>query len=106
MSNEPEIHARASDPDTSFEAVPDNISEQAMKVLASYYHHRKPMLDWVAYALAHMGERRLANQRCSDLRRYGFIERCGRGVTPSGNSGYLCRITQAGIDYYEAHRGS
>lgn len=93
-------HARASDPDTSHEAVPINLSEQAYRVLQAYIKVDYPILDHTAYVLVGFGHKDMrAHQRCSDLRHGGFIERCGRGVTPSGKSGYLCRITPRGRAY-------
>lgn len=94
------IHARTHDPDTSHEAVPGNISQQMKHVLRAYADGAE-LTDHAAYSkvgltVAING----ARQRCSDLRRVGLIERTGeRGMTPSGKSGYLCRITQKGRDF-------
>ena len=98
-------HARATDPLTSHEAVPTNISAQAFTVLTAYRTGRE-LLDHDAYRLVGLGSAdRLAHQRCSDLRAAGLIERTGnRGQTPSGKAGYLCAITDLGRAYL-AERG-
>jgi len=98
-------HARRSDPATSHEAVPKNISAQALRVLWGY-RDGDAILDHAAYTRVGMDKTssRLAHQRCSDLRRAGHIERTGeRGRTPSGKAGYLCRITPTGLDYLAKH---
>lgn len=93
-------HARASDPETSHEAAASiNISAQAWTVLQAYKTGRA-LLDHDAYKLVGLGSNRLCHQRCSDLRSANLIERTGeRGETPSGKSGYLCRITPLGLAY-------
>jgi len=97
-------HARDSDPDTSHEAVPVNLSDQAYRVLRAY-RTGLALLDNDAYRLAGMEDSRAKSQRCSDLRHAGLIERTGeRGQTPSGKSGHLCRITPAGQAYLAAGR--
>lgn len=91
-------HARAGDPSTSHEAVPADITTQATGVLRVYASGR-PLLDHDAYRLAGFPPN-VSARRCSDLRTAGLIERTGeRGTTPSGKSGYLCRITPAGRNY-------
>lgn len=91
MSEPPNIHARNTDVDTSHLAVPLNITQQALYVLRAY-ESGLWLLDEEAYA--RVGWK--GHQRCSDLRRYKFIERCGRKNTPFGKAAYLCRITPAG----------
>lgn len=92
-------HARASDPDTSHDAVPADITRQARLVLQSY-KCGTPLLDHDAYARAGFGPNARDGQRCSDLRQAGLIKRTGeRATTPSGKKGYLCRITAAGLAY-------
>lgn len=94
-------HARNTDPDTSHDAIPDNLSAQALRVLAGY-RFGDAILDHIAYARVGMDTHlaRLAHQRCSDLRRAGYIERIGqRAPTPSGKFGHLCQITAAGREY-------
>lgn len=92
-------HARNTDPATSHEAIPDNLTMQALVILRAY-RNGKPMIDHDAYALAGFGPNARDGQRCSDLRQHGYIERTGeRGLTPSGKAGYLCRITDAGLAY-------
>jgi hypothetical protein len=101
-------HARPSDPDTSHAAVPVNITEQGVRVLQAY-RDGEALLDVEAYRRAGFGPTARDGQRCSDLRHAGLIERTGgRGVTPSGKRGYLCRITAAGHDYLNTmtHRGA
>jgi hypothetical protein len=93
----PGPHVRTSDPDTSRMAVPANITLQAMKVLFAY-RTGLALLDIEAYARVHM----VGHQRCTDLRRAGFIERVGKKLMPSGKPGYLCRITTAGRDFLRA----
>lgn len=95
-------HARSRDPATSHEAAASvDITAQALRVLRAYLCDR-PLLDHDAYRLAGFTENRFCHQRCSDLRQAGYIERTGeRGRTPSGKSGYLCRITPAGRKYLE-----
>jgi|SRR4051812_18780999 hypothetical protein len=98
-------HARASDPLTSHEAVPVNITAQALRILRAYYEHDRAILDNDAYRLAGLESSRAKSQRCSDLRKVGFIERTGeRGQTPSGHSGYLCRITPEGRAFLTGRR--
>jgi hypothetical protein len=98
-------HARASDPDTSHEAVASiDISAQAFRILRSYRNGR-PMLDVEAYQLAGFPPHACDGQRCSDLRNAGYIERTGdRAITPSGKRGYLCKITWSGIAYLARRR--
>lgn len=97
-------HARASDLVTSYEAVPANITAQALRILRAYLCNRA-LLDYDAYCLAGFPPNARDGQRCSDLRQAGFIERTGaRAQTPSGKSGYLCRITLAGRDYLARER--
>ena len=96
-------HARRNDPKTSHDAAAAiDISAQAWKVLQAYKTGRA-MLDHDAYKLVGLAEenqKRMAHQRCSDLRDAGLIERTGdRGVTPSGKAGYLCRITEEGKNF-------
>jgi hypothetical protein len=100
-------HARRSDPDTSHEAVASiNITEQALIILRSYGDGR-PLLDIDAYRRAGFPPHACDGQRCSDLRRAGFIKRTGeRATTPSGKSGYLCQITQSGLVYLSLNRKS
>lgn len=92
------MHARASDPATSHEAAASiNITAQALRVLRAYHQTDRALLDHDAYRLVGLGGNRLCHQRCSDLRAKGLIERTGeRAMTPSGKSGYVCRITPAG----------
>jgi hypothetical protein len=103
-------HARASDPQTSHDAVPHNITEQMLRVLRGYADG-VARTDHDAYTRVGMfyGDR----QRCTDLRDDGLIERVPdpvqppdgektvylRGKTPSGKAGYLCVITPAGRQY-------
>jgi hypothetical protein len=91
--------ARPTDPATSHEAVADiNITQQCYLILRAYACGLA-LTDHDAYRLAGFPPT-LARQRCSDLRHAGFIERTGdRGATPSGKAAFLCRITQAGLDY-------
>jgi hypothetical protein len=93
-------HARRSDPSTSHEAAASiNISYQALRILRSY-KDGQALLDYEAYRLAGFPPNARDGQRCSDLRHAEFIERTGeRALTPSGKSGYLCRITKAGLEY-------
>jgi hypothetical protein len=94
-------HARTGDPSTSHEAVPEHLTEQALRVLFSY-RDGEPLLDFDAYRRAGFGPHARDGQRCSDLRHAGFIERTGkRKLTPSGKFGHLCRITSAGQDYLQ-----
>jgi hypothetical protein len=95
-------HARSSDPSTSHEAIPENITAQALRVLRSY-RTRRPLLDVDAYELAGYGPNARDGQRCGDLRRYGLIRRTGeRATTPSGKKGHLCQITEAGLAFLRA----
>jgi hypothetical protein len=90
-------HARASDPATSHEAVPVNIGRQALRILLAYHSSGHAMTDHDAYSLAGYAPNARDGQRCSDLRKFGLIERTGlRGRTPSGKSGHLCCITPKG----------
>ncbi|HEU4687327.1 MAG TPA: DEAD/DEAH box helicase [Vicinamibacterales bacterium] len=95
-------HARSSDPDTSYEAIPVNVTLQGFIVLQSY-RSGQALLDHDAYQRAGFGPNARDGQRCSDLRQAGYIERTGeRAKTPSGKSGYLCRITPRGLAYLES----
>lgn len=99
-------HVRAGDPVTSHEAVPTNITAQALCILRAYLCDRA-LLDYDAYCLAGFPPNARDGQRCSDLRQAGFIKRTGaRAQTPSGKSGYLCRITPAGRNYLVRERAS
>jgi hypothetical protein len=93
-------HARASDPATSHEAAESiDITKQAKLILRSY-RDGSALLDVDAYRRAGFPPHACDGQRCSDLRTAGFIERTGaRAQTPSGKSGYLCRITARGLAY-------
>jgi hypothetical protein len=93
-------HAKASDPDTSHEAVAEiNITDQALVILESY-RDATSLLDVDAYRLAGFPPHACDGQRCSDLRRTGMIVRTGqKAVTPSGKKGHLCRITARGSAY-------
>jgi hypothetical protein len=95
-------HARASDPDTSHEAVAEiNITGQARVILESY-RDVDSLLDVDAYRLAGFPPHACDGQRCSDLRRTGLIARTGdKAVTPSGKKAHLCRITARGAAYLE-----
>lgn len=91
-------HARISDPLTSHEAAASiDITTQAMRILRAYADGQA-LLDVEAYRRAGFPPHACDGQRCSDLRRLGLIARTGdRARTPSGKSGYLCRITEAGM---------
>ena len=74
-----------------------DITAQALRVLRAYHETDRALLDHDAYRLVGLGVNRLCHQRCSDLRTKGLIARTGdRARTPSGKSGYLCRITTTG----------
>lgn len=90
-----EPHARNTDPATSHEAVPHNIT-YLMLVALRTYRHGNAMIDHDACRLCN----RDIHQRCSDLRHRDYIRRDGtRGTTPSGKSAYKCRITALGRAY-------
>lgn len=100
LDADPRHHARTGAADTSHEAAASvDITKQARQVLGAY-SNRDDITDHEAYfraglAVAING----ARSRCTDLRRAGFIEIVGRGPTPSGRAGHLCRITSAGEQY-------
>ena len=72
---------------------------QYVRVLRAYATGRE-LVDHDAYRLAGFPAGRTSHQRCSDLRTLGLIERTGdRGRTPSGHSGFLCRITERGTRF-------
>jgi hypothetical protein len=98
---DPELHARRYDPDTSRDTARRiRILSQATTVLKAYAITGRELLDHDAYRLAGFPVGRTSHQRCSDLRAWGYIERTGkRGLTPSGHTGHLCRITELGIRY-------
>lgn len=110
QSNQPDLfdtlHARPTDPSTSHEAADSiDITRQCYLILRSY-RTGQPLLDHDAYRLAGFPST-LARQRCSDLRVAGFIERTGdRAQTPSGKAGFLCRITETGLDYLRKRHGN
>ena len=87
-------HARAGDPDTSHEAIPSNITEQAQHILQAYRNHDL-LLDYKAYERMGM----VGHQRCSDLRKAKLIQRMRRARMPSGKDGWQCQITPAGETY-------
>ena len=90
-------HARRDDPDTSHDAVPKNLTDQAKRVLHAY-RDGKVLLDERAYERVGLD----GHQRCSDLRAAGLIEDTGaRATTAKKKSGMLCRITQKGRDYLD-----
>jgi len=97
---DPRHHARTSDPDTShLAAAAVNVTRQARAVLAAYLDGAA-LLDVEAYDLAGFPMANNRGQRCSDLRRSGFIERTGtRRRTPNGQLAHECRITAAGRSY-------
>jgi hypothetical protein len=88
----PGPHARVADPATSHMAIPEKLTAQAFKVLMAY-RTGLLLLDHEAYARVGM----TGHQRCTDLRRAGFIVRVDRKQMPSGKDGYRCRITLAGV---------
>jgi hypothetical protein len=94
------MHSRPTDPLTSHEAAAAiNITAQALRILRAY-RSGAALLDHDAYFHAGFPPNARDGQRCSDLRKAGFIERTGgRDRTPSGRAGYLCRITPAGLAY-------
>ena len=94
----PEKHARRLDPDTSKDTARRmHIRAQALIVLRAYASGRE-ILDHSAYRIAGFPPGRTSHQRCSDLRQWGWIERTGtRAQTPSGHSGFVCRITPLGM---------
>jgi hypothetical protein len=105
MSDEPDLfgwpeHARRYDPDTSKETARRiALWSQCIRVLRAYGSGRE-LIDHDAYRIAGFPPGRTSHQRCSDLRDLQLIERTGaRGRTPSGHSGYLCRITGKGMAY-------
>jgi hypothetical protein len=98
---EPERHARRYDPDTSHATARRiKMTSQAARVLRVYATTGRELIDHDAYRLAGFPAGRTSHQRCSDLRYWGFIDRTGnRGMTPSGNGAYLCKITELGIRF-------
>ena len=93
-------HVRSTDPPTSHEAAAAiDITAQCKMILLSY-RNGQALLDVDAYRLAGFPPHARDGQRCSDLRHEGLIARTGeRAITPSGKSGYLCRITPKGWAY-------
>lgn len=87
-------HSRLGDPDTSRDAVPKNLTKQALKVLRAYASGRR-LLDYEAYEMVGM----VGHQRCSDLRHLGYIERVGKKLMPSKKTGYTCKITARGLAF-------
>lgn len=94
--------ARATDPDTSAEAVESiDVSKQALLVLKAYVLAGRDLMDWEAYRLAGFPPGRTSHQRCSDLRHKGHIERTDhKGRTPSNKAAYYCRLTEQGRAYF------
>ena len=82
---------RATDPDTSRNAVPRRGS-QAMQILALYAN--RDLTDEKAVELSGLNG---GWKRCSDLRSLGFIADTGeRRTLSSGKQGMVCAITPAG----------
>lgn len=114
-SNGPSYYARATDPDTSHDAVPTAAERkiQRLRVLR-IYDDGVARTDHDAYHLAGMIEHiNGARQRCTELRQREWIVRLEdeygeyiRGPTPSGRTGCLCAITQAGRDALKEHEGT
>jgi hypothetical protein len=100
-------HSRWSDPKTSKEAAESiPVTAQALVVLRSYASD-VPLLDVEAYRLAGFPSHACDGQRCSDLRKQGFIQRTGgRAKTPSGKSGHLCVITETGRRFLASKGGA
>ena len=85
---------RATDPDTSRNAVPRRGS-QAMTILA-LYDNIGGLTDEQAVEISGLVG---GWKRCSDLRRLGFITDTGeRRKTLGGCQAMVCRITPAGIE--------
>ena len=85
---------RATDPDTSRNAVPRRGS-QAMTILA-LYGNIGGLTDEQAVEISGLVG---GWKRCSDLRRLGFITDTGeRRKTLGGCQAMVCRITPAGIE--------
>lgn len=96
-------HARAGDPETSHEAaakVERKISKTCAQILRAYASGLA-ITDHEAYRRVGLDNGgRFTHQRCSDLRSGGYIERLkDRGLTPSGNSAFLSRITPKGKQF-------
>ena len=84
---------RATDPDTSRNAVPRRGS-QAMQILALYAN--RDLTDEKAVELSGLNG---GWKRCSDLRRLGLIAFAGYyGKTESGCNAMVCSITMAGME--------
>ncbi len=84
---------RATDPDTSRNAVPRRGS-QAMTILRLFEY--SDLTDEQAVELTGLVG---GWKRCSDLRRLGFIKDTGdRQITQGGCQAMVCAITPAGIE--------
>ena len=84
---------RATDPDTSRNAVPRRGS-QAMSILSLYLHG--DLTDEQAVEVSGFVG---GWKRCSDLRRLGYIRDTGdRRTTQGGCKAMVCAITPAGIE--------
>ena len=84
---------RATDPDTSRNAIPRRGS-QAMSILGLYL--RGDLTDEQAVEVSGLVG---GWKRCSDLRRLGFIRDTGdRRTTQGGCKAMVCAITPAGIE--------
>ena len=84
---------RATDPDTSRNAVPRRGS-QAMNILSLYLHG--DLTDEQAVEVSGFVG---GWKRCSDLRRLGYIKDTGdRRTTQGGCKAMVCAITSAGIE--------
>ena len=106
-------HYHRGDPDTSRRAAEQiRLSEQTLQILLAYFEAARPLLDieayqWAARTATITGGRQRERleyygcQRCSTLRKYGFIVRTGTGINPSGSSAQKCMITVAGLRYLE-----
>ena len=82
---------RATDPDTSRQAVPRRGS-QALRILALYEY--ADLTDEQAVQISGLVG---GWKRCSDLRNLGFISDTGeRRTLASGKQGMICAITPAG----------
>lgn len=96
-------HARRRDPATSHEAaakIERKISKTCAHILRAYASGLA-ITDHEAYRRVGLDNGgRFTHQRCSDLRQNGYIVRLkDRGLTPSGNSAFLSRITAKGEEF-------
>ena len=99
--------ARASDPHTSHLAASHarvRRQTQLGRLLAAYAHDNATdgLTDEMAAMNAGLSMRSCWWKRCSELRALELIDRCGTGISSTGEKVMVCKITRLGVLRYHA----